>query len=146
MRGLSRKHIFHSIDDSLRRLGTDYVDLYQIHRFGYTNPIEETIAALDDAVRAGKVRYLGASAMSAWQFAKMLYTADRLRRTRFVSMQNHSNVVNREEERAMLPLCREEGIAVIPFSPLARGFVAGKSDTLRSADGPVDEEVLRRFG
>jgi aryl-alcohol dehydrogenase (NADP+) len=132
LRGLSRKHIFHSIDDSLRRLGTDYVDLYQIHRFDYATPIEETIAALDDVVRAGKVRYVGASAMFAWQFARMLYTADRLGRARFVSMQNHYNVVYREEEREMLPLCREEGIGVIPFSPLARGFVAGKSDTVRS--------------
>ncbi len=130
--GLSRKHIFHSIDDSLRRLGTDYVDLYQIHRFDYSTPIEETIAALDDVVRAGKVRYVGASAMFAWQFAKMLYTAGRLGRARFVSMQNHYNVVYREEEREMIPLCREEGIGVIPFSPLARGFVAGKSDTVRS--------------
>jgi aryl-alcohol dehydrogenase (NADP+) len=131
-RGLSRKHIFHSIDDSLRRLGTDYVDLYQIHRFDYSTLIEETIAALDDVVRAGKVRYVGASAMFAWQFARMLYTADRLGRARFVSMQNHYNVVYREEEREMLPLCRHEGIGVIPFSPLARGFVAGKSDTVRS--------------
>jgi aryl-alcohol dehydrogenase (NADP+) len=131
-RGLSRKHIFHSIDDSLRRLGTDYVDLYQIHRFDYSTPIEETIAALDDVVRAGKVRYVGASAMFAWQFARMLYTADRLGRARFVSMQNHYNVVYREEEREMLPLCRQEGIGVIPFSPLARGFVAGKRDTVRS--------------
>jgi aryl-alcohol dehydrogenase (NADP+) len=132
LRGLSRKHIFHSIDDSLRRLGTDYVDLYQIHRFDYSTPIEETIAALDDVVRAGKVRYVGASAMFAWQFAKMLYTADRLGRARFVSMQNHYNVVYREEDREMLPLCREEGIGVIPFSPLARGFVTGKSETVRS--------------
>jgi 1-deoxyxylulose-5-phosphate synthase len=125
LRGLSRKHILHSIDDSLRRLGTDYVDLYQIHRFDYSTPIEETLAALDDVVRAGKVRYLGASAMFAWQFAKMLYTADRLGRARFVSMQNHYNVVYREEEREMLPLCRDEGIGVIPFSPMARGFVTG---------------------
>ena len=130
--GLSRKHIMHSIDDSLRRLQTDYVDLYQIHRFDYSTPIEETIAALDDLVRAGKVRYLGASAMYAWQFAKMLYTADRLGRARFVSMQNHYNVVYREEEREMLPLCREEGIGVIPFSPLARGFVTGRGETVRS--------------
>src|ERR1700691_5273251 len=130
--GLSRKHIMHSIDDSLRRLGTDYVDLYQIHRFDYQTPIEETIAALDDLVRAGKVRYLGASAMFAWQFAKMLYTADRLGRARFVSMQNHYNVVYREEEREMLPLCREEGIGAIPFSPMARGFVSGKGETVRS--------------
>ncbi len=132
LRGLSRKHIMHSIDDSLRRLQTDYVDLYQIHRFDYSTPIEETMAALDDVVRAGKVRYLGASAMFAWQFAKMLYTAERLGRARFVSMQNHYNVVYREEEREMLPLCREEGIGVIPFSPMARGFVSGKGETVRS--------------
>jgi aryl-alcohol dehydrogenase-like predicted oxidoreductase len=133
LRGLSRKHIMHSIDDSLRRLGTDYVDLYQIHRFDYSTPIEETIAALDDVVRAGKVRYLGASAMFAWQFEKMLCTADRLGRTRFVSMQNHYNVVYREEEREMMPLCREEGIGVIPFSPMARGFVNGKSGSVRQS-------------
>jgi aryl-alcohol dehydrogenase (NADP+) len=140
--GLSRKHILHSIDDSLRRLGTDYVDLYQIHRFDYATPIEETLAALDDIVRAGKARYLGASAMFAWQFAKMLYTADRLGRTRFVSMQNHYNVVYREEEREMLPLCREEGIGVIPFSPLARGFVAGNRRTEDAGEtmrGKTDE-------
>ena len=131
-RGLSRKHILHSIDDSLRRLGTDYVDLYQIHRFDYSTPIEETIAALDDTVRAGKVRYLGASAMFAWQFAKMLYTADRMGCARFVSMQNHYNVVYREEEREMMPLCREEGIGVIPFSPMARGFVNGRRETVRA--------------
>jgi aryl-alcohol dehydrogenase (NADP+) len=124
-RGLSRKHIMHSIDDSLRRLGTDYVDLYQIHRFDYETPIEETLEALADVVAAGKALYIGASSMFAWQFTKMLYTADQLGLTRFVSMQNHYNVVYREEEREMLPLCREEGVAVIPWSPLARGFVAG---------------------
>jgi 1-deoxyxylulose-5-phosphate synthase len=159
-RGLSRKHIMHSIDDSLRRLGTDYVDLYQIHRFDYSTPIEETIAALDDVVRAGKARYLGASAMFAWQFAKMLYTADRAGRTRFVSMQNHYNVVYREEEREMMPLCCEEGIAVIPFSPLARGFVAGnrpggnagetirgKTDELsRKYYQPSDYVIVDRIG
>ena len=149
--GLSRKHILHSIDDSLRRLGTDYVDLYQIHRFDYATPIEETLAALDDIVRAGKARYLGASAMFAWQFAKMLYTADRLGLTRFVSMQNHYNVVYREEEREMLPLCREEGIGVIPFSPLARGFVAGNrrsEDADETERGKTDElqKVLPRVG
>src|SRR5579863_8086127 len=124
-RGLSRKHIFHAIDDSLRRLGTDYVDLYQIHRFDYETPIDETLAALHDVVKAGKARYLGASSMHAWQFAKMLYRADRLRLTRFVSMQNHYNLVYREEEREMIPLCREEGIALVPWSPLARGFLTG---------------------
>jgi aryl-alcohol dehydrogenase (NADP+) len=125
LRGLSRKHIHHSIDNSLRRLGTDYVDLYQIHRFDYETPIEETLEALADVVRAGKALYIGASSMYAWQFAKMLYTAGRLGLTRFVSMQNHYNLIYREEEREMLPLCREEGIGVIPWSPLARGFLAG---------------------
>ncbi len=124
-RGLSRKHILHSIDASLKRLGTDYVDLYQIHRFDYETPIEETLEALDDVVRAGKALYIGASSMYAWQFAKMLYTADRLGLARFVTMQNHYNLIYREEEREMLPLCREEGIGVIPWSPLARGFLAG---------------------
>lgn len=137
-RGLSRKHILHSIDNSLRRLGTDYVDLYQIHRFDETTPIEETIEALHDVVKAGKARYVGASSMYAWQFARMLYTAERMGMTRFVSMQNHYNLVYREEEREMLPLCREEGIAVIPWSPLARGFLAGnrrakdEGETVRS--------------
>ncbi|MBI4890161.1 MAG: aldo/keto reductase [Acidobacteria bacterium] len=124
-RGLSRKHILHAIDESLRRLGTDYVDLYQIHRLDTETPMEEIIAALDDVVRAGKALYVGASSMDAWQFAKMLYLADGLGRTRFVSMQNHYNLVYREEEREMMPLCREEGIGVIPWSPLARGFLAG---------------------
>ena len=124
-RGLSRKHIMRSIDDSLRRLGTDYVDLYQIHRFDRETPIEETITALHDVVKSGKALYLGASSMFAWQFAKMLYTAYQLGLTRFVSMQNHYNIVYREEEREMIPLCREEGIGLIPYSPLARGFVAG---------------------
>ena len=124
-RGLSRKHLLHSIDASLKRLGTDYVDLYQIHRFDYETPIEETLAALDDVVRAGKALYIGASSMYAWQFAKMLCAAERLGLARFVSMQNHYNLIYREEEREMLPLCREEGIGVIPWSPLARGFLAG---------------------
>jgi aryl-alcohol dehydrogenase-like predicted oxidoreductase len=124
-RGLSRKHVMHSIDNSLRRLGMDYVDLYQIHRFDPETPIEETIEALTDVVKAGKARYLGASSMAAWQFAKMLYTADRLRLSRFVSMQNHYNLVYREEEREMIPLCLEEGIGIIPWSPFARGFLAG---------------------
>ena len=123
--GLSRKHIMHAIDDSLRRLGTDYVDLYQIHRFDYNTPIEETIEALHDVVKAGKALYLGASSMYAWQFAKMLYKADEMGLTRFVTMQNHYNLVYREEEREMNPLCREEGIGIIPWSPLARGFLAG---------------------
>jgi aryl-alcohol dehydrogenase (NADP+) len=124
-RGLSRKHIMHAIDDSLQRLGTDYVDLYQIHRFDYETPIEETLAALDDVVKSGKARYIGASSMHAWQFVRMQYAADQLGLTRFVSMQNHYNVVYREEEREMLPFCREEGIGIIPWSPLARGFVMG---------------------
>jgi aryl-alcohol dehydrogenase (NADP+) len=123
--GLSRKHILHAIDDSLRRLGTDYVDLYQIHRFDYETPIEETLSALHDIIKAGKARYIGASSMFAWQFAKMLYTADRLGLTRFVTMQNHYNLIYREEEREMIPFCREEGIGMIPWSPLARGFLAG---------------------
>jgi aryl-alcohol dehydrogenase (NADP+) len=124
-RGLSRKHIHHAIDDSLRRLGTDYVDLYQIHRFDPTTPIVETLEALNAVVKAGKALYIGASSMFAWQFAQMLYTSDRLGLARFVTMQNHYNLVYREEEREMLPLCREEGIGVIPWSPLARGFLAG---------------------
>src|SRR5437016_1691086 len=123
--GLSRKHIHHSIDESLRRLGTDYVDLYQIHRFDYDTPIEETMRALDDVVRAGKALYIGASSMHAYQFAKMLHASDANGWARFVSMQNHYNLVYREEEREMLPLCREEGVGVIPWSPLARGFLAG---------------------
>ncbi|HEY6389913.1 MAG TPA: aldo/keto reductase [Bryobacteraceae bacterium] len=124
-KGLSRKHIMHAIDDSLRRLGTDYVDLYQIHRFDYHTPIEETLEALHDVVRMGKALYLGASSMFAWQFAKMLYTADDLGLTRFVTMQNHYNLIYREEEREMIPLCLEEGIGVLPWSPLARGFLTG---------------------
>ena len=124
-RGLSRKHIFHAIDDSLRRLGTEYVDLYQIHRFDKNTPIEETLDALSDVVKSGKALYIGASSMYAWQFAKMLYTADQLHLTRFVSMQNHYNLIYREEEREVIPLCREEGIGIVPWSPLARGFLAG---------------------
>jgi aryl-alcohol dehydrogenase (NADP+) len=124
-RGLSRKHILAALDASLRRLGTDYVDLYQIHRWDDATPIEETLEALDDLVRAGKVRYLGASSMFAWQLAKALYTADLGGWTRFVSMQDHYNLVYREEEREMLPLCREEGLGVLPWSPLARGFLTG---------------------
>src|SRR3954452_9573134 len=124
-KGLSRKHIMHAIDDSLRRLGTDYVDLYQIHRFDYETPIEETLTALHDVVKLGKARYIGASSMFAWQFAQMLHTSDRLGMTRFVTMQNHYNLVYREEEREMIPLCRAEGVGLIPWSPLARGFLAG---------------------
>src|SRR5215831_11908547 len=124
-RGLSRKHILAAIDASLRRLGTDYVDLYQIHRWDPETPIDETLAALDHLVRVGKVRYLGASSMFAWQLAQALYRADLRGWTRFVSMQNHYNLIYREEEREMLPLCREEGIAVLPWSPLARGLLTG---------------------
>lgn len=123
--GLSRKHIFSQIDASLKRLRTDYVDLYQIHRWDYNTPIEETLEALNDLVRMGKVRYLGASSMYAWQFMKSLYLADLNNWSRFVSMQNHYNLIYREEEREMLPLCRAEGIGVIPWSPVARGFLAG---------------------
>ena len=123
--GLSRKVIMHEIDASLRRLGTDYVDLYQIHRWDRHTPIEETLEALHDVVKAGKALYIGASSMFAWQFMKMLAVADAHGWTRFVSMQNHCNLVYREEEREMLPLCKAEGIGVIPWSPLARGFLAG---------------------
>ncbi len=124
--GLSRKHILSSIDASLKRLGMDYVDLYQIHRWDYQTPIEETLEALHDLVRMGKARYIGASSMYAWQFAKALYTADLHGRTRFVSMQPHYNLVYREEEREMLPLCQDQEIGVIPWSPLARGLLTGK--------------------
>ena len=119
--GLSRKSIFHELDESLRRLGTDYVDLYQTHRWDYETPIEETLEALHDLVKSGKVRYIGASSMFAWQFTKALYLADLHGWTRFVSMQNHYNLLYREEEREMMPLCRSEGVGVIPWSPLARG-------------------------
>lgn len=119
--GLSRKAIMTEIDNSLQRLGTDYVDLYQIHRWDYQTPIEETLEALHDVVKAGKARYIGASSMYAWQFAKALFTSDLHGWTRFVSMQDHVNLLNREEEREMLPLCRDQNIAVIPWSPMARG-------------------------
>jgi aryl-alcohol dehydrogenase (NADP+) len=122
--GLSRKAILTEIDNSLRRLGTDYVDLYQIHRWDYETPIEETLEALHDVVKSGKARYVGASSMHAWQFTKALYLADAHGWTRFVSMQNHYNMLYREEEREMLPLCIDEGIGVIPWSPLARGRLA----------------------
>jgi aryl-alcohol dehydrogenase (NADP+) len=125
-RGLSRKHIMAAIDASLRRLGTDYVDLYQIHRFDPETPIEETLEALHDVVRAGKARHLGASSMAAWQFAKMLFSAEENGWTRFITMQNHYNLMYREEEREMIPLCLDQGIGVVPWSPLARGLLAGK--------------------
>ena len=132
--GLSRKAIFFELDQSLRRLQTDYVDLYQIHRWDYETPIEETLEALHDAVKAGKVRYIGASSMYAWQFSKALYLADRHGWTRFVSMQNYYNLLYREEEREMMRLCQSEGVAVIPWSPLARGRLtrAWKTETSRS--------------
>jgi aryl-alcohol dehydrogenase (NADP+) len=140
--GLGRKHIRHSVEDSLRRLGLDYIDILIIHRFDESTPVEETLRALDDLVREGKILYTGASSMMAWQFAKLLYTADRLNVARMILMQNHYNAVYREEEREMMPLCLEEGIAVTPYSPLARGFVVGNrrpedhGDTLRAR---VDE-------
>ncbi|MDZ4164039.1 MAG: aldo/keto reductase [Smithellaceae bacterium] len=145
-RGLSRKHIMHSIDNSLRRLKMDYVDLYQIHRFDPDTPVEETMEALNDVVRAGKALYLGASSMWAWQFAKMLQVAEKNSWRRFVSMQNHYNLIYREEEREMIPLCRAEGIGIIPWSPLARGFLsgnrreAGKGETLRARTDQLAQE------
>jgi 1-deoxyxylulose-5-phosphate synthase len=132
--GLSRKHIMDGIDASLRRLGTDYIDLYQIHRWDYETPIEETMEALHDVVKAGKARYIGASSMFAWQFSKALHVADQHGWTRFVSMQNHYNMVYREEEREMIPLCTSEGIGLIPWSPLARGFLAGNRTKEKSGD------------
>jgi len=149
-RGLSRKHIKHAVDDSLRRLQTDYIDLYQIHRFDPYTPIEETLEALHDLVKAGKVLYLGASSMYAFQLAKMLYTADKYGYSRFVSMQNHYNLVYREEEREVNPLCIEEGLGIIPWSPLARGFLIGNrhatggGDTTRSNDDEFANRLYYR--
>jgi aryl-alcohol dehydrogenase-like predicted oxidoreductase len=151
-RGLSRQHLLASIDASLQRLGTDYVDLYQVHRFDPETPVEETVQTLDDIVRAGKARYIGASAMYAWQFAKLQTAAAAGGWTRFVAMQNRYNLVNREDEREMIPLCRDLGVGVIPYSPLARGLLAGnrertgESHTVRGAsaagrDRPVDYDV-----
>jgi aryl-alcohol dehydrogenase-like predicted oxidoreductase len=128
-RGLSRKALFTAIDASLQRLGTEYVDLYQIHRWDYSTPIEETLEALNDVVRSGKARYLGASSMFAWQFSKALYLARQRGWTPFISMQNHYNLLYREEEREMMPLCTAEGIAVMPWSPLARGRLTRPWDT-----------------
>ena len=139
--GLSRKHVMDAIDASLRRLGTDYVDLYQIHRWDPETPIEETLEALHDIVRAGKARYVGASSMYAWQLSKALYTAELRGWTRFVSMQNHYNLVYREEEREMLPLCRDAGLGVLPWSPLARGFLVGNRK--RGADGERSGDTIR---
>lgn len=158
-RGLSRLHIMRSIDQSLRRLGVDYVDLYQIHRYDPETPLEETLEALNDVVRSGKARYIGASSMYAWQFARALYLADLHGWTRFVSMQNHYNLLYREEEREMIPLCLWEGVGVIPWSPLARGMLAGKrqpggfSGTKRSQSdeflrqlyrGATDHQIVER--
>jgi aryl-alcohol dehydrogenase-like predicted oxidoreductase len=133
-RGLSRKHILQAIDASLARLGMDYVDLYQIHRFDYDTPIEETMEALDAVVRSGKARHIGASSMFAWQFARMLAVSDRKDLARFVTMQNHYNLAYREEEREMLPFCRAEGIAILPWSPLARGMLTGNRKRAAAAE------------
>jgi aryl-alcohol dehydrogenase-like predicted oxidoreductase len=149
-RGLSRKHIRHAVDASLRRLGVDYIDLYQIHRFDYETPIEETMEALDEVVRAGKALYIGASSMFAWQFQRMLHVSERNGLARFVSMQNHYNLVYREEEREMIPLCKAEGISLIPWSPLARGFVAGnrskedRGETLRAQTDDFAQSLYYR--
>ncbi|MET0181405.1 MAG: aldo/keto reductase [Caulobacterales bacterium] len=143
--GLSRKHIMQSIDASLQRLGVDYVDLYQIHRFDYHTPIEETIEALDDVVKAGKALYIGASSMFAYQFMKMLMRADQLGRARFVSMQNHYNLLYREEEREMNPLCVSEGVGMIPWSPLAGGaLVRAGEPTSKRAQGPMGGRRYQR--
>src|SRR5215475_2862711 len=145
-RGLSRKHIMASIDGSLERLGLDYVDLYQIHRWDDATPIEETMEALHDVVKAGKARYIGASSMFAWQFAQAQHAAERNGWTRFVSMQNHYNLLYREEEREMLPLCADQGVSVLPYSPLARGMLAGNRNrqgerrTARAGDDPLSDE------
>jgi 1-deoxyxylulose-5-phosphate synthase len=143
-RGLSRKHILSSIDASLKRLGTDYVDLYQIHRWDYDTPIEETLQALNDVVRSGKARYIGASAMYAWQFAKALYIADLHGWTRFVSMQPHYNLIYREEEREMLPLCLDQRIAVIPYSPVAKGLLTRKPSKDKTASLRAQTDAIQR--
>jgi aryl-alcohol dehydrogenase (NADP+) len=146
-KGLSRKHIMDSIDASLKRLDTDFVDLYQIHRFDPETPIEETMEALHDVVKAGKARYIGASSMAAWQFAKAQYTADLLGFTRFVTMQNHYNLIYREEEREMIPFCEDQGVGLIPWSPQARGFLAGSrtrekgGETARSKSDSIAQDM-----
>ena len=146
-RGLSRKHILAGIDASLSRLGGDYVDLYQIHRWDYETPIEETMEALHDVVRAGKARYIGASSMYAWQFAKAQHTARTNGWTPFLSMQNHYNLLYREEERGMIPLCLDQGVGIVPWSPLARGLLAGTRErdgerhTLRSGLDPIADDL-----
>ncbi len=148
--GLSRKHILAAIDASLGRLGTDYVELYQIHRWDPHTPIEETMEALHDVVRSGKARYIGASTMAAWQFAKAQFTAERNGWTRFVSMQGHYNPLHREEEREMIPFCTDRRVGVIPYSPLARGFLAGRHTrdgqgmSVRSAGDPVQQALYGR--
>jgi aryl-alcohol dehydrogenase-like predicted oxidoreductase len=150
--GLSRKHVLAAIDASLARLELDYVDLYQIHRWDPDTPIEETMEALHDVVRAGKARYVGASTMAAWQFAKAQAVAERHGWTRFVSMQNHYNLLYREEEREMIPLCVDQGVGVVPYSPLARGFLAGTRsrdggrETARAAADPIQDERYGRPG
>ncbi len=148
-RGLSRKHIIEACENSLRRLKMDYIDLYQIHRWDYTTPIEETLEALDSLVRSGKVRYLGASSMAAWQFSQALSLAKEQGWQRFVAMQNHYNLIYREEEREMLPLCIDQGVAVIPWSPLARGFFAGnrapESGALMTKRAETDEFAHRTY-
>jgi aryl-alcohol dehydrogenase (NADP+) len=149
-RGLSRKHIMDSIDNSLMRLQMDYVDLYQIHRWDYNTPIEETMEALNDVVRAGKARYIGASSMFAWQFMKALHVSEMNGWTKFVSMQNHYNLVYREEEREMIPLCKDQGIGLIPWSPMARGFFAGNrkrgggGETTRAQSDPFAAQLYFR--
>jgi aryl-alcohol dehydrogenase-like predicted oxidoreductase len=142
-KGLSRKHIMSAIDASLKRLGTDYVDLYQIHRWDYNTPIEETMEALHDLVKAGKTRYIGASSMYSWQFAQAQYTADLHGWTRFVSMQPHYNLIYREEEREMIPFCMDQKIAVIPWSPLARGLLTGNRSKERNE---TDRSKTDAFG
>jgi aryl-alcohol dehydrogenase-like predicted oxidoreductase len=147
--GLSRKRILHAVDASLQRLGTDYIDLYQVHRFDANTPLEETLEALHDVVKAGKVRYLGASSMWAWQFAKMQQLASQHGWPRFVSMQNHYNLVYREEEREMIPLCRDQGVALLPWSPLARGFLAsppGADGAPASARAEADATTRKFYG
>lgn len=141
--GLSRQVIFREIDDSLRRLGTDYIDLYQIHRWDPVTPIEETLEALHDLVRSGKVRYLGASSMHSWQFCKALYTARLHGWTPFAAMQDHYNLLNREEERDMIPLCVDQGIGILPWSPLARGRLARSWDEV--TERQLDDENVRHF-
>ena len=145
--GLSRKHILASIDASLKRLGTDHVDLYQIHRWDGETPIEETMAALHDVVQSGKARYIGASSMYAWQFAKAQYTAEAAGGTRFVSMQNHYNLLYREEEREMIPLCLDQGVGIIPWSPLARGMLAGNRERggLRNTIRARTDAMIERY-